>query len=146
MEDGPSAGVVFGGISMVMLVGSIVLAAGMWGCPQYKVYEQRLHGEAALAEAESSKQIAVQVAKAKLESAKLLAESEVERAKGVAQANKIIGDSLNGHEDYLRYLWITGLENTGDKTIIYVPSEGGIPLLEAGRLGQERGQRQGAKQ
>lgn len=117
----------------LMFVGGIIFA-GMWGCPQYHVYEQRMAGEAALAEAESSKQIAVQAAKAKLESAKMLAEAEVERAKGVAEANKIIGESLSGHEDYLRYLWITGLENAGNPTVIYVPTEAGLPILESSRL------------
>lgn len=130
----PSVGAVMtAGGFVLLLVGCCVLL-GMWGCPQYNVYRQRMSGEAALAEAESSKQIAVQTAKAKLESAKMLADAEVERAKGVAEANKIIGESLSGHEDYLRYLWITGLENAGNPTVIYVPTEAGLPILEATRL------------
>lgn len=132
----PSAGVVFGGGAMLLLFLAIAGGAAAWGCPQYNVYHQRMAGEAALAEAESSKQIAVAAAKAKLESAKMLADAEVERAKGVAEANKIIGESLSGHEDYLRYLWITGLENAGNPTVIYVPTEAGLPILEANRFGK----------
>jgi hypothetical protein len=60
------------------------------------------------------------------------AEAEVERARGVAQANKIIGDSLKDNEGYLRYLWIDSLAHTQDK-VIYVPTEAGLPVLEAGR-------------
>ena len=71
-------------------------------------------------------------AKAKQDSARELAAAEVERAKGVAQANKIIGDSLQGNEDYLRYLWIQSLEN-GKSEVIYVPTEANLPILEASR-------------
>ena len=69
-----------------------------------------------------------------MESAELLAQAEITRAKGVAQANKIIGDSLKENEAYLRYLWINGLESN-NPTVIYVPTEAGLPILEAGRRG-----------
>lgn len=107
--------------------------AGMWGCPKYRVYDQRMEGEAILAHAQSSREVAVAEAKAKMESADLLAQAEVKRAQGVAQANKIIGDSLKGNEAYLRYLWINNLEN-GHNDVIYIPTESGLPILEAGRL------------
>ena len=58
---------------------------------------------------------------------------EVERAKGVASANKIIGDSLKDNEAYLRYLWITDMTNNKAPSVIYVPTEANIPILEAGR-------------
>jgi hypothetical protein len=35
-------------------------------------------------------------------------------------------------ENYLRYLWIDSLQHTQDK-IIYIPTEAGMPLLEAGK-------------
>lgn len=104
----------------------------LWGCPQYLVYEQRLSGVAKLAEADSSRQIAIAEAKAKLESAKMLAEAEIERAKGVAEANKIIGESLQGNESYLHYLWIQELAAAGH--VIYVPTEANLPILEASRF------------
>lgn len=86
-----------------------------------------------LAHASSSKEVAVAEAKAKMESAKLLAEAEVIRAEGVAKANKIIGDSLKGNEAYLRYLWVNNLENSKNQ-VIYVPTEGGMPIMEASRF------------
>lgn len=103
----------------------------MYGWPQYKVYEQRLEGEALLAHAQSAKEVAVAEAKAKMESAELLSQAEITRAKGVAEANKIIGDSLKDNESYLRYLWINQLESN-NPTVIYVPTEAGLPILEAG--------------
>jgi regulator of protease activity HflC (stomatin/prohibitin superfamily) len=120
-------GISFGTILLLVLVG-----VGMYGCPQYSVYEQRLTGEAELARADFNRQVAVREAQAKKDSATLLAESEVIRAGGVAQANKIIGDSLKGNEAYLRYLWVDKLDGS-KQTIVYVPTETGMPLMEAGR-------------
>ena len=95
--------------------------------------EKKAKGEAALLESESSKKIQIEGAKAQLESAKLLAQAEVERAKGVAEANKIVGDSLKGNEAYLKYLYIDGLKDKDNVTTIYVPTEAGLPILEAGK-------------
>jgi regulator of protease activity HflC (stomatin/prohibitin superfamily) len=77
----------------------------------------------------------VQEAKAKMDSAKLLAGAEVERAKGVAEANKIVAESLKDHDEYLRYLWITEVAGKGEgKTVVYVPTEANLPILEASRF------------
>lgn len=112
----------------------VFITVGMVGCPRYEVYNQRCQGQAVLAHAQSSREVAVAEAKAKMESASLLAQAEVERAKGVAQANKIIGDSLKNNEDYLRYLWITDVAGSNvDKTVVYVPTETNLPILEANR-------------
>lgn len=113
----------------------ILLCASLYGCPNYKVYSQKLSGEARLAEAEGSRKIAIEEANAKKESSYALAEAEIIRAKGVAEANKIIGDSLKQNEGYLRYLYIQSLsesEAQGNK-VIYIPTEAGLPILEAGR-------------
>lgn len=114
---------------------ALVLAAFLLGWPQYRVYQQRLAGEAALAEAQSSRQVAILEARAKKESAISLAEAEVIRAEGAAKANKILQDSLGGPEGYLRYLQIQALEDT-KAAMIYVPTEAGLPVTEAKRLGQ----------
>lgn len=111
-----------------------VVCLGFWGCPHYSVWQQGLAGEAELRRAEQNRKIVVQEAEAKKEASTSLAQAEVERAKGVAEANKIIGESLAGNEAYLRYLWIQGLENGAAPTVIYVPTEAGLPILEAGRL------------
>jgi regulator of protease activity HflC (stomatin/prohibitin superfamily) len=128
-----------------MVVGIAVLAGlfvgvitlGMWGMPKYNVYSQTMEGKAILAHAQSSREVAVAEAKAKMESAELLAQAEVMRAKGVAQANKIIGESLHGNEVYLRYLWIQNLETSKEAQVIYIPTEAGLPILEANRLRKE---------
>jgi len=101
--------------------------------PQYNVYSQEMSGRAKLAEAQSSRQVATLEARAKMESAKSLAEAEVIRAKGAAQANHILQNSLGGPEGYLRYLQIQAYEQSNAK-LIYVPTEGGLPVTEASRL------------
>jgi regulator of protease activity HflC (stomatin/prohibitin superfamily) len=117
---------------------SIVVMSGIGGCayylPQYNVYSQRLSGEARLAEAESSREIKVREAKALFDAADFTAKAEVRKAEGVAEANKILSDSLGGPEGYLRWKYIDMLENTAQKnTTIYIPTEAGLPILEAGK-------------
>lgn len=114
------------------VVTACVLCGLLYGCPQYNVYSSRLAGEAELAQATFSKQVQVNEAQGRLDAASLLAQVEVERAKGVAQANKIIGDSLKDNDAYLRYLWITDVSNTKQPSVIYVPTEANMPILEAG--------------
>lgn len=120
-------------VASISIVAIAVFVTGLWGCPQYAVYSQRMDGEAQLAHAEYSKKVQVQDAMGKLEAAKSLAQAEVERAKGVAEANKIIGHSLTGNEAYLRWLYIEGLKENKGEQIIYVPTEAGLPILEAGK-------------
>ena len=122
------------GCSVVgIALGVVALALFMFGYPQYRVYSQRLAGEAALAEAQSSRQVAILEARAKKESAISLAEAEVIRAQGAAKANTILQDSLGGPEGYLRYLQIQALEDSKAE-LIYVPTEAGLPVTEARRL------------
>jgi len=121
----------------LIFVALIVAAAAMFVLPQWNVWRADLAGQAALAQAENERKVLIEEAKARLESSRFYAEAEVERAKGVAEANKIVAEGLGGPEGYLRYLWIQKLgENQQD--VIYIPTEAGVPILEAGRgLGQE---------
>lgn len=123
---------IWGWIYRVLGVGLIFTLLGMWGCPNYSVYQQNLEGEAELARATQNRQITIQEAQAKKESAKDLAEAEVIRAEGAAKANKIIGESLKANEAYLHYLFINNMENTKNQ-VIYIPTEAGLPILEAGK-------------
>lgn len=124
------------GCSLIGLaIGVVLVIALLIGWPQYRVYQQRLAGEARLAEAQSSRQVAILEARAKKESSISLAEAEVIRAEGAAKANRILQDSLGGPEGYLRYLQIQALEET-KASLIYVPTEAGLPVTEARRLGQ----------
>lgn len=119
-----------------------VISLGMWAycsfvSPMVYIWQQSQAGQAELAHAEYSRQIATCEALAKKESAKALADAEVIRAQGVAEANKIIGDSLQNNESYLRYLWIQGLQ-TNNMSVVYIPTEANLPILESGRWKEER--------
>lgn len=106
-----------------------------FGLPMWNVWRAGLAGESELKQAEWNRQISIQEAKAKHAAAEELAKAEVARAHGVAEANKIIGESLKGNDAYLRYLWIQNLESAKNGQVIYVPTEAGLPILEASRLG-----------
>jgi regulator of protease activity HflC (stomatin/prohibitin superfamily) len=127
---------VWAGIIVLALIFSSV-GGCMWGWPQYKVWQQGQEGMAELRRAEQNRQIKIQEAHATQESSELLAQAEITRAKGVAEANRIIGNSLKDNEAYLRYLWIHNLE-TGNNNVIYIPTEAGLPILEAGKRPVEK--------
>ena len=112
------------GIVIVLLL----LGGFLWGLPNYKVYARELNGKAQLKEAEWNKQIAIEAAAALKESAKLIAEAEVIRAQGIADANEIIAGSIT--DEYIRYKFVEGL-NDGNTEVIYVPTEANLPILEA---------------
>ena len=129
-----------GFLAIVVLVVAGIIGA-MWGIPQYRVYSMKLSGEAILAEAESSRQVAVKEALAAKDSAEFKAEAEVIRAKGVAEANRIIADGLGGPEGYLRYLAINAMQEqakNNNSTIVYVATEAGIPITEAQRMNKPK--------
>ena len=117
-------------------IGVIGLTAIVGSCayikPKYNVWAAEMEGAAQYAQAEQNRKIQILEAESKREAAKALAMAEIERAHGVAEANKIIGESLAGNEAYLRWLWIQNLES-GSNSVIYIPTEAGLPILEAGK-------------
>lgn len=126
-------------IFIATLSGTALLALILWGLPQLGVYNRTLAGRAALMEAESTRQVRVLEAKARQESAELEARAEVTKAAGSAQAIAALKQELGSSEAYLRWLYIQGLQeqnNSGDKTVVYIPTDGLVPLpiSEAPRL------------
>ena len=132
MFDKSDFAVSFGLSSGLGTVVLLAVCAGLYGCPSYSVYSAKMAGEAELAQATQNKQIIVQQAQAEKE-------AEILKAEGTAQANKIIGDSLKGNSDYLRWLWVNKLDtNDKGKTVVYVPTDGMVPQLETGRIGGDK--------
>ena len=122
-------------IIIISLIG--VILACMVGCPRYNVYRSGLAGEAELVRAEQNKKIAIEDAKAKLQSAKMLAEADSIRAIGAKNVEKIRAEGMaeameieNGKltDKYIQYLWVRNIDK-GDK--IYISTEAGLPILEA---------------
>lgn len=118
------------GIAAVVL---FLIIGGVIGCPYYNVWQQEMSGKAEYAKAEQNRKIKIEEAKANLEAEKLNAQAEIERAKGAAEAIKIENGSVT--PTYIQYLWVRQQNLSGENTkIIYIPTEAGLPLLEAGRV------------
>ncbi len=112
----------------------IAAAASMYILPRYNVWQSELSGRAEFAKAEQNRKIKIQEAKALKESAKYYAEAEIIRAKGVAEANKIIAGGLKGNDEYLRYLWIQAMSDKKEKSTIYIPvGNDGLPIMKTAR-------------
>lgn len=113
------------------LVGLVVILGLMIGMPYYNVWQQEMDGKAEFSKAEQNRRIRVEEAKANLEAEKLNAQAEIERAKGAAAAIKIENGSIT--ENYIRYLWVRQQSDLNNKTVVYIPTEAGLPILEANR-------------
>lgn len=107
----------------------MLILGGLWAYPNYNLWAKEMKGRAALREATFSRQIAVEEAKANLESEKLNAQSEIERAKGLAEAMKIENGQLT--DQYISYLWVKNINEKNGNEKIYIPTEAGMPVLEA---------------
>ena len=118
---------------VAIIIGIIVFITviGMAGCPRYSVWEAELSGKAEFVKAEQNRKILIEEAKANLEAEKLNAQAEVERAKGAAEAIAIENGALT--PTYIQYLWVRQQENLNDKTVVYIPTEANLPILEAGK-------------
>jgi hypothetical protein len=117
-------------VVILVALGLLVLAGVFVVFPLYGVWQQGMAGKAELQKAEYTRRVAVLEAQAKADSASKYAEAEVARARGVAEANRIIGQSLENNKAYLQYLYITGIQEGSEKgnRTIYVPTEGGMPV------------------
>lgn len=118
----------------IIITSFIVLAVilgFMFGYPKYKVWKAEQNGKAQFAEAEQNRRIKIEEAKANLEAEKLNAQAEIERAKGAAEAIKIENGSIT--PEYIQYLWDRQQGSLSDKTVIYIPTEANLPILEANR-------------
>ena len=114
-------------ISVIVLVVAIALIR-----PWYNVWSQEMEGKAEFAKAEQNRKIKIEEAKANLEAEKLNAQAEIERAKGAAEAIRIENGSIT--PTYIQYLWVRQQSDLNNKTVIYVPTETNLPILEAPRM------------
>lgn len=119
------------GITMLLTCGCGLIGLVMWGFPKYEVWYAELEGKAEFVKAEQNRKIKIEEAKANLEAEKLNAQAEIERAKGAAEAIRIENGAIS--PTYIQYLWVRQQQNLNDKTVIYIPTETNLPVLEAGR-------------
>jgi regulator of protease activity HflC (stomatin/prohibitin superfamily) len=102
----------------------VVIAFYMGVVPPWKVWAAQKDGEATLARAESARQVLVQQALA-----------EKNAAQHRADAIKIVGQAAKDFPEYRKQEFIGAfahaLEAGKIQQIIYVPTEGNIPITEA---------------
>jgi hypothetical protein len=79
-----------------------------------------------------NRQILIKEAALNLEAEKLNVKADIERAKGTSKATKIENGSVT--EKYIQYLWVKQQKGLGDKTVIYIPTEANLLILEGGRI------------
>ena len=129
------------GLFRLLVVGVLALVAFCVSMafivPWYHVWSQEMEGKAEFAKAEQNRKIKIEEARANLEAEKLNAQAEVERAKGAAEAIKIENGSIT--PAYIQYLWVRQQTNLSDKTVIYIPTETNLPILESTRLSKLQG-------
>jgi hypothetical protein len=101
----------------------------MWAFPTYGVWSQEMRGRAELARATQNKQIMMIEAQAMLEAEEFNAQSEIVRARGMAEAMAIEGGTLT--MEYIYYLWVRTMAN--NHNIVYIPTEASLPILELRR-------------
>ena len=114
----------------VAVIGAFIIAV-LALYPRYRVWSQEMEGRAEFAKAEQNRRIKIEEARANLEAEKLNAKAEIERAKGAAEAIKIENGTLT--QTYIQYLWVRNQNNLNEKTVIYIPTEANLPILEAGK-------------
>jgi len=118
-------------IAISMLIAISIATSCMLIIPNYRVWAEGKKGEAEYMRAEQNRKIKVEEAKANLEAEKLNAQAEVERAKGAAEAIRIENGSIT--PTYIQYLWVRQQNANSNNRIIYIPTEAGLPILEAGK-------------
>lgn len=126
LAPGMFKGVIWGVAAIVFIIIAMAFIR-----PWYNVWSQEMEGKAEFAKAEQNRKIKIEEAKANLEAEKLNAQAEVERAKGAAEAIRIENGSLT--PTYIQYLWVRQQSDLNNKTVIYIPTETNLPLLEATR-------------
>lgn len=130
ISPGAVKALVLGAAGLIVFIAALALVI-----PWYHVWLQEMEGKAEFAKAEQNRKIKIEEAKANLEAEKLNAQAEIERAKGAAEAIRIENGSIT--PTYIQYLWVRQQANLGDKTVIYVPTETNLPILEASRTASQ---------
>lgn len=114
---------------------ALILMWALWGYPKWRVWAAHQAGLADLQQARNEQQIQVASAQSRLDAAALNKKAAIVEAEAVSAQIQAIGDQLRQHDLFLRWQWIKMMEEHGTaSSVIYVPTEAGLPILEAKRL------------
>ena len=125
-------------------IAGLVISILFWvlvGYPHWRVWSSHQRGLADLQQAKNEQQIQIAQAQSRLDAAELNKKAAIIEAEAVSEQIKAIGGELTEHDLYLKWQWIKMMEDRpdeGDHSVIYVPTEANIPILEASRLRREK--------
>ena len=119
---------IWGGLLVVVLI-----VWALFGMPMWRVWAQRKQGEADLQQAHKEQQIQVSKAQGRLDAATINKQAAIIEAEAVAAQIETIGQTLTKHDLYLKWQWIKMMEERPESSVIYVPTEANLPILEAGK-------------
>lgn len=118
---------VFGSIGIIGFVASLMAIF-----PIYSVWAAHKSGQADLARARNEQQVQVAQAQGRLDAAELNKKAQVVEAEAISASVEKIGKALHNNAGYLQWQWIRMMEEQESGNVIYVPTEAGLPILEAG--------------
>ena len=113
-------------IGLAGVVALLIILGLIWGYQYFKVFSAEMSGKAKKMEAQQARMVLVEQARAEKEAAQLRSDAIL-----------IVGEAAKKYPEY-RYQEYIGafaeaLKNGKIHQIIYIPTEAGIPILEAGR-------------
>lgn len=117
---------------LAIIIPVVAIAFGLWFIPTYRVWASQKSGEADLAQAHKEQQVQVAKAQGRLDAASLNKQAAVVEAEAVAAQIERIGATLTEHDLFLKWQWIKMMEDRPESSVIYVPTEANLPILEAG--------------
>jgi hypothetical protein len=132
MSDMPELSFIIASIA-IAIIAIISTAWFLYGLPVWRVWAMHKEGQADLAQAQIEQQIQVAKAKGRLDAAELNKKAAIIEADAISEQIKRIGINLTQHDLYLKWQWIKMMEERPKNSVIYVPTEAGLPILEAGR-------------
>lgn len=125
-----SVRMVVGGICAVLLVLVLSIFAYRFITPKLNLYASNTEKQAVIKEQEAISEAEVFAAEKRVIAAEAEAEARRIEAEGIADAQRIISETLT--PEYLTWRFYEVLSDSeGD--VIYVPTEAGLPILEATR-------------
>jgi regulator of protease activity HflC (stomatin/prohibitin superfamily) len=119
----------------IVLIVILVIVFVLWslfGYPLWKVWASEKRGEADLQKAHKEQQIQVSKAQGRVDAAELNKKAAIIEAEAVSAQIEKIGKQLTEHDLYLKWQWIKMMEERPESSVIYVPTEANLPILEAG--------------
>ncbi|WP_162941578.1 hypothetical protein [Desertimonas flava] len=120
------------GKAVATVIVAIVLVIVGWKVvsPKLNLYRSNTEKQSVIAEQEAISQAEVYAAQKRVTAAEAEAEARIIEAESIAESQRIISETLT--PEYLTWRFYEVLATT-ENEIIYVPTEAGLPILEAAR-------------